>query len=489
MDARRKKVDVHLASTTHLNTGSANDVAVVKGIRGMSRSLREKNGMLLCALSVALIADFVLTSCGVSSMRAASVSLLPTASSKHSLMRAAYIKHVIVVIQENRSFDNLFARFPGAYGATEGKMSNGQVVKLKKSNLSFPYDFGHSWQVFLRDYDGGKMDGFNLERLGHGTAGAAPYQYVDPKQIEPYWEMAKSYVLADHMFQTQGSGSFTAHQDLIAGGTQINATESLIDFPSREPWGCDAPTGTKTSLLTVKQRYIDGGGPFPCFHYRTLRDLLDQKHVSWKYYSPRVEGSTGATWNAFDAIETVRYGPEWYSNITPDKRILFDISQGALPAVSWLVPDLVNSDHPHAGSDTGPSWVATVVNTIGQSPYWSSTAVIILWDDWGGFYDNAQPPFRDQFGGLGFRVPMLIVSPYARKGYIVHTQYEFGSILRFIEDNWKLGRLGTSDVRATSIVDCFDFTQGARVFTPIQVKYSRAYFDHQSSSNEPVDRE
>jgi phospholipase C len=402
-----------------------------------------------------------------------------------------YIDHVIVLIHENRSFDDLFATFPGADGATEGKMSNGKTVKLKKSDLDYPYDLGHSWPAFLRDYDGGKMDGFNLENGGNGhPAGTAPYQYVDPRQIAPYWDIAKAYVLADHMFQTQGSGSFTAHQDLIAGGTAIDSTKSLIDFPSAAPWGCDAPTGTVTTVLTRKQQYIAQGGPFPCLRYATLRDLLDAKGVSWKYYSPPVKGSVGAIWNAFDAVKAVRYGPEWQRNVTrSNKKIFADISGGTLPAVSWMVPDSVNSDHPGHRSRTGPSAVADLVNAVGQSPYWKSTAIVVLWDDWGGFYDNVRPPFRDRSGGLGFRVPMLVVSPYARQGYVSHTQYEFGSILRFIEDNWRLGRLGTSDVRATSIADCFDFARAPRRFEPIRATYGRAYFEHQAPSYEAVDSE
>jgi phospholipase C len=402
-----------------------------------------------------------------------------------------YIQHVIVLIHENRSFDNLFATFPGADGATEGKMSNGRTIKLKKVDLAYPYDLGHSFQGFLRDYDGGKMDGFDLEGGGNGhNAGTAPYQYVNPKQIAPYWDLAKSYVLADHMFQTQGSGSFTAHQDLIAGGTAIDSSESLIDFPSASPWGCDAPHGTTTTLLTIHQRLRYQQGPFPCLHYATLRDLLDAKHVSWKYYSPRVIGSTGSIWNAFDAIKAVRYGSEWNTNVTrTDKAIFRDIAAGSLPSVSWLVPDLVNSDHPGNHSNTGPSWVATLVNTIGQSQYWNTTAIVLIWDDWGGFYDNVPPPFRDRAGGLGFRVPMILVSAYARKGYVSHTQYEFGSVLRFIENNWRLGRLGTSDDRAKSIGDCFDFAQPPRKFHVIQANYSRAYFERQPASNLPVDTE
>jgi phospholipase C len=417
------------------------------------------------------------------------------------------IQHVVLVIQENRSFDDFFATFPGADGTTTGKTSNGKTVQLAEVDLSEPCDFGHSRNGFLNDYDHGKMNGFDLEGGSQkcpGKAGLKPYQYVNPDQIAPYWDIAEQYVLADHIFQTQGSGSYTAHQDLIAGGTAISPTESLVDFPSHEPWGCDSPPGTVTSLLVgaggivrapqhLKYRY--DAGPFPCLTYRTLRDVLDAKAVTWKYYSPPVQGSTGAIWNAFDGIKAVRYGPEWNSNITSSPKVFFsDVAHGKLPAVSWLIPDNVNSDHPGDHSDTGPSWVANVVNTIGQSAYWQTTAIVVVWDDWGGFYEHVPPPFFDNAGGLGFRVPMLVVSPYARLGpssggYISHTQYEFGSILRFIEDNFALGRIGSTDLRAASIADCFDFTQKPRKFTSIPSKYSRVYFERQPPSYRAVDTE
>jgi phospholipase C len=391
------------------------------------------------------------------------------------------IDHVIVVIHENRTFDNLFATFPGADGITTG-MHGGQQLALQEVGLAYPKDLGHSWNGFLRDYDGGKMDGFQA-----GTFNA--YQYVNPNDVEPYWKLAAQYVLADHMFQTQGSGSFTAHQDLIAGGTAINPKISLIDFPSHHPWGCDAPAGTRTTILTIEQKLRFHQGPFPCLSYRTLRDLLDKRHVTWKYYSPPLHGAPGSIWNAFDAIAAVRYGSEWDTNVVDNKRIFADISHGELPAVAWYIPSLTNSDHPGNHSDTGPSSVAALVNAVGESSYWRSTAIVVVWDDWGGFYDHVPPPFRDRAGGLGFRVPMLVVSPWARPGYISHTQYEFGSILRFIEDNWNLGTLGATDLRAASIADCFNFREAPRPFRTIGAKYSRAYFDRQPASNQPVDTE
>lgn len=394
------------------------------------------------------------------------------------------IQHVVVVIQENRSFDNLFATYPGADGATYGVLHTGQKFNLTKAPLLMTKELEHAYRGYVAEYDNGKMDGFDTVYFGSignpsQPAGTFPLRYVDPARIWQYWMMAKHYELADHMFQTQGSGSFTAHQDLIAGGTVINPTASIIDWPSQAPWGCDAPTpgpgngGTFTSYITVTGQYNFNTGPFPCLSYKTLKDLLDPKGVSWKYYTPPIDGnnSSGAIWNAFDAIRNVRYGPDWENDvISPETAVLSDAAKGALPAVSWVIPCGNNSDHA-AGEDYGPQWVASVVNAIGKSPAWPTTVILVVWDDWGGLFDHVRPPFIDQAGGLGFRVPMIAISPYSKSvGYVSHTQYEFGSIVRFIEDNWNLGRLGTTDERAASIADMFDFTKPPRAFTPIPSK-------------------
>ena len=339
-------------------------------------------------------------------------------------------------MQENRSFDNLFATFPGADGATTGQYKN-TTIPLRVAKLGEQCDFGHLYNAYRRDYDGGKMNGFYDES---GDAGAAtgcpkkadklPYQYVDPQQIAPYWQIAEQYVLADHLFQTQGSGSFSAHQDLIRGGTTFDRyqTESFVDVPDHAPWGCDAPQYTVTTYLlagTSHPKYKYHQGPFPCSSdfgsssasYRTLRDLLDAQRISWKYYVPPLTAhNSGNLWNAFDMIAPVRYGNEWTTNvISPETNIFSDIRHGRLASMSWVIPDLKNSDHPRSGSNTGPSWVARVVNALGESPYWPTTAIVIVWDDWGGFYDHEPPPLFDEWGGLGFRVPMLVVSPYARE--------------------------------------------------------------------------
>jgi phospholipase C len=437
-------------------------------------------------LALVLLAAVRLSACGGSSGASA-----PTVSIVAPAKKGKHFAHVVIIVQENRTFDNLFATYPGADGATTGKTFTGQTIPLKKMPLESVLSPDNSYQSWLIDYHSGQMNGFNLVPVKN-EPGTYVYQYVDPAQIQPYWDLARQYVLADHMFQTQGSGSFTAHQDLIAGGTAINASESIIDFPSAEPWGCDAPVGTVTTLITIGGNYLPHEGPFPCLTYPTMRDLLDAQGLSWKYYAPVVNQSFGGDlWNAFDAIKAVRYGPEWQTNqSSPETTIFTDIQRNTLPAVSWVIPDYQNSDHPGNTSDTGPSWVAQLVNAIGDSPAWDTSAIVVVWDDWGGWYDHVPPPGHQKIGGLGFRVPCLIISPYARIGYISHTPYEFGSILKFIENNWSLPQLGTTDVRAADFTnDFFDFSAKPRPFKDITAQYSRAYFLHQRPSNKPVDTE
>ncbi len=451
-----------------------------------SRTIRATLATAICA---------AVTACGSGGVRSLpATAQLPPAQSNGS----SPIRHVIIVIQENRTFNDFFATYPGADGTTTGEESDAKgrqtKINLAKTGLIQSLDMSHSYQSYQTARDGGKMDGFDRVTFGTGKPeGTYPYRYVNPNDIKPYWTLAKRYVLAEHMFQTQGSGSFTAHQDLIAGGTVVSPGEALVNLPGcggpKCIWGCDAPKGTGTSLISKNGQDLQlGQGPFPCLKYATLRDLLDAKNVTWKYYAPQMCCSNyGKLMSAFDAIKVVRDGPEWKKNIsTPQTNIFTDLTNHQLAAVSWIVPDATASDHPGYSSDTGPSWVAQVVNAVGESSYWNSTAIVIVWDDWGGFYDN-YPPNQLDYGGLGFRVPALIVSPYSKHGYIAKTHYEFGSILRFIEDNWNLGRLGTSDMRARSIVDSFDYNQHPGSFTPIRAKYSKQYFLTERPSGLPVD--
>jgi len=414
------------------------------------------------------------------------------------------IQHVVVMVQENRTFNNFFATYPGTDGTTTAKVVaqpsctppiSAGTIALTKTNLVLSYDLNHKYAGFKAGYDKGTMDGFDRIKRQNGKPECYdPLVYTDPSQIQPYWILAEQYVLAEHMFTTHGSSSFVAHQDLIRGSTQISSQYSLIDDPTSKVWGCDAKSKTKTSLITAKDKVLVAKGPFPCSNafpdsstYRTLRDLLDAAGLSWKYYVPKLGVNYGNILDAFDVIAPVRYGPEWATNVvSPETTVLNDVADGTLPAVSWVIPSEPDSDHPGESVDRGPAWVANVVNAIGESNYWNSTAIVVVWDDWGGLYDN-DPPAQRTFGELGFRVPALIVSPYAKAGHISTTTYEFGSILRYIEENWNLGYLGTTDSTANSLIDSFDYTQQPIQFQPIPSSFDRAYFLRQPPGLRPPD--
>jgi phospholipase C len=426
-----------------------------------------------------------------------------------------HISHVVVIIQENRSFENFFTGYPGANAPTSGcaiKEGRGTArpraarhfalpsaslgcpsgdvsIALKPTTFDDP-DLAHDWQSSIISYDKGKMDGFS--KIGASGEYQA-YSYVKRSLIKPYWDIAQQYVLADEMFPTEWGGSFTGHLNLVAGTDEIDQSppEAEIDNPTHAPYDCDSPPGTKSSYVTSKREVEMNKGPFPCFdQWNTIADVLDSAGVSWRYYSNKKLDA--GTWEPFEAIQYVRYGSDWKNIVAPQTKILTDPRKGDLASVSFVTPSLADSDHPwRTHSDLGPSWVASVVNAIGESSYWDSTAIILLWDDWGGFYDNAKPPQLD-YRGLGFRVPCLIISPYAKDGYVDHTHYEFASVLKFIEEVYGTGSIGPAsqgytDQRARSLDAAFDFNQPPRSFTAIPAKYPASHFLHEPPSDEPVD--
>jgi phospholipase C len=435
--------------------------------------------------SALVAANCLLASCG-SSSSANSITELPVRSaggfdeSPAAMLPGKYIKHVVIVVQENRSFDNIFYRFEGTQSGNCCYTHTGTRVPLHAITWSGP-DMWHDWSNAMTDWNHGAMNGFDENTLAttNQPDGLYAYGYLERGLVQPYWTMAQTYTLADRMFPTEFGPSFTAHIDLIASTTNLTPELAEVDGPATMPWGCDAPEGTWTSLVNSQRVVTTAAGPFPCFtQFRTMADTLDAAHVSWKYYTPSIHATA---WSQFDAIRNVRYGPDWKANvISPPSRVLADAKQGHLPAVSWVIPDAEDSDHAGAGSTTGPQWVSTVVNAIGTGPDWNSTAIVVLWDDWGGWYDSVPPPQLDA-RGLGIRVPCIIISPYARPHHISHTQYEFGSVLKFVEQVFRLPALGPAsfgytDSRANSIVDSFDFTQKPLIFTPIVVKHQASYF-------------
>jgi phospholipase C len=400
------------------------------------------------------------------------------------LAGSASIQHVIVIVQENRSFDNMFNGFPGADTAQTGQSQGGAVPLVAVPFETNPViDPGHYHYSFTAAYDGGLMDGFNGEGTysNVGTYHQVPsppnfaYAFLPQSETKPYWTLAKQFTLADRMFPSNSGPSFPAHQYLIAG-----QSDNVDEVPNGL-WGCDAAPGTLAPQLLPNGTEVPG--VFPCFDYATLGDELDAAGVSWHYYTP----ATVYLFSAYDAIRHIRYGTDWTTRVvTPETTILTDIANHALPQVSWVVPSFVNSDHALANSNTGPQWVASIVDAVGASPYWNNTAIFIVWDDWGGWYDHVAPPQLDVMG-LGVRVPLIVVSPYARHGYVSHSQHEFGSILRFIETTYGLNTLAASDARADSLADCFDFTQTLAPLQPVKTFMHPADFLSQARSDQPPD--
>ena len=354
------------------------------------------------------------------------------------------IKHIVIVVQENRSVDNLLNSFPGVDTVRVGYDHGGKKVPLKSTDFNTPYDISHGLRDFVRDYHGGKMDGYDLAPVSdvpgaHGSRnfGKYPqYTYLRPDVVQSYFAIGREFATADRMFQSNLEQSFAAHLFLIAG-----TSGGAVDVPSGRPWGCDAGPETFVPVMNKKRKITRR--VFPCFPFQTLGDELDEKSLTWAYYAPqvgkaadwqaynramRLHQSTkglahpdfGGLWSSYDAIDHIRFGPDWDANVvSPENTVLRDIRQRKLRAVSWVIPDFKNSDHSLSRSDTGPSWVASIINEIGTSAYWNDTVVIVTWDDSGGWYDHVKPP-QLAYDGLGSRVPLFIVGKYVKRGYIGH---------------------------------------------------------------------
>ncbi len=273
------------------------------------------------------------------------------------------IKHVVIIIQENRSFDNMFSGFPGAEAPRFGHEGEKKIA-LHSTPLEDSGNIENNWRDSISGWNNGKMNGFSHEHFYGGPRDYA-YAYVPRAESAPYWAMAEQYVLADHMFPTEFGPSFTAHLSLIAGNTDIKQGPiAEVDAPNRITWGCDAPPGTRSFTLNV-HRVERFNGPFPCFtRFATLAGVLDAAGVSWKYYASPLKQIGGKVWSEFSAIRAVRYGPDWKNVISPQTRILDDVPGGALAGVSWITPDWKDSDHTGSGYNDGPSWVASIATPI-----------------------------------------------------------------------------------------------------------------------------
>jgi phospholipase C len=406
------------------------------------------------------------------------------------------IQHVVIIVQENRSFNDLFYKYPGAKTATYGYNTSDQKITLLPIPLETTWDIEHDSWGFEAACNGTgsipgtdcQMNGFDNESYGCGSNCPnknPPYSYVPHYETKPYFAMAHQYVLADQMYASNfDASSFISHQFIIAA-----QAEASVNFPDGA-WGCPGGSGD-TIALVGPDRQVPDGYQRVCYSDNTLGEEADgaSPPVTWAYYAASYSGYPWI-WSAYQANQYVYYGSDWSKDVeSPPSQFLTDVANGNLRQISWVTPTWGNSDHAGSGSNTGPAWVASLVNAIGQSQYWDNTAIFIFWDDYGGWYDPEPPAYLDNYG-LGMRIPMLVVSAYARKGHVSHVHYEHGSILKFVEDTFGLGRLSASDTRATSPEkDCFDFNKPPRAFQVIPSVLGKDYFLHEAPDHHIPDAE
>ena len=369
------------------------------------------------------------------------------------------IKHIVVIMQENRSFDNYFGTYPGVDGIP---MKHGVptvcIPDPMRHDCLRPYhdthdvDLGgpHEQNAFATDYDNGKMDGFikaretctNVLDPKDCVATSPPDMmgYHTAAEIPNYWAYARNYVLQDHMFESNASWSLPAHLYLVSEW-------SALCIHAGNPISCH--TGIEDPGLPTDI----GPAPHtpPDYAWTDLTWLLYHHHVSWAYYlktGPEPDCETGAMfcrfrdqdprtpgiWNPLQYFDDVHQDHQ-LRNIQDTSALYTALKRNRLPAVSWVIPSGLVSEHPTSSIHKGQAYVTSVINAIMRSRDWSSTAIFLSWDDWGGFYDNVRPPAID-VAGYGFRVPGMVISPYARRGYIDHQQLSFDAFSKFIEDDF-----------------------------------------------------
>ena len=435
----------------------------------------------------ALAASILLGACGGANNWSEPMLARGALDARRASKPSSPITHVVVIVQENRSVDNLFQFMPGAATQSYGLNLENQEVALQPISLTANYDIRHAHFDFRAAYNKGAMNGWSKEACTGKCPSNPQYGYVPQSQVQPYYQMAETYTFGDELFQSNEGPSFPAHQYIVSG-TSTNYNNSpwrVAEDTGDNEGGCDSIPGTTARMIDAAGH--EGRLVFPCFARISIFTLLDDAKVSWHFY----QALTGpGPWNSVDALKQIWRNKQEYSSnvVTPPSQVLTDISNGNLASVVFVTPTAAESDHSGDNKGTGPAWVASIVNAIGASAYWNTSAIIVVWDDWGGWYDHVTPTIYNSYE-LGMRVPLVVVSPYAKPAYVSHVQYEFGSILKFIEETFNLGSLGTTDVRANDLSDCFNFGSHARAFKRIPAKYPASYFLHQPLSSEPPDND
>ena len=374
------------------------------------------------------------------------------------------IDHIVFVIKENRTFDHLFGRFPGADGATEGVTCQGETVPLERAE-DRTLDAPHGFVDGITAINGGEMNCF--ERVGYN-------QYRE-EDIPNYWAYAREFVLLDRFFSSVYGPTGIEHLWTFAAGTDRftdHGRPGQFGLGGREM--CDDPFEVMWSFQTLTPAQVreafqlqsEGKDSaeairrfwtlrWPCTDVEVLPDLIEDAGLTWKQYR-----GDNTFVQPLRIVRHVRYSRMW-NNVVTDAQFLRDLEGGDLPAVSWLTPSFALSDHPPASMCEGENWFVEQMNALGRSSYWDSTAVVLVWDDFGGFYDHVPAPHLDIYG-LGPRVPAIVISPYARPGAIDSDPMEFASVLRFIEQVFELPALNERDANADDMLDAFDFSQSPR---------------------------
>ena len=369
------------------------------------------------------------------------------------------IKRVIYLMLENRSFDNIFGKFPGADGATVG-LRAGKEVPLIRSPEWLPGDLPHDRAAHLNCLNRGKLDAFDGGIYGPVYA----YSQFEPNQVRNYYAWARDYVLCDNFFASVGGPSYPNHFFFVAGqsGGAIDNPENIetavVEGKKFKSWGCDA-LGDDVFVFV-----LDDEGNLTkhesCFDFPTVPEQLSQIGVDWAYYAA-VPGQAGYFWNALNGIGPIFHGDTFHEHTRPVGQLVADIQANRLPAVTWVTPRFELSDHPPFSTCFAQNWVTDIVNAVMKSDAWMHTAIFLAWDEWGGFYDHVLPPEVDGLG-LGIRVPALVISPYAKRGLIDHELGEFSTPLKFIEDNWGLPHLAPRIEQTHNFEHVFDFDRNPR---------------------------
>lgn len=378
------------------------------------------------------------------------------------------IKHVVFIVKENRTYDNYFARYPGGEGTRTGQTSDGRTVKLSVAPDVQKPDLGHSFFDGIISINGGKMNGFDRILNGDDLGG---YNSFKRSGMPNYWAYADNFVLGDHHFSSMYGPTFPEHLYTVGGQAGDVVGNKL---QTNSPGGyCDDPGETVYRFIKMKKKEqrevmraeervdLDRVGDFweevrACFNFEVIQDQLDENEISWHYYADE-----GSWMNALLAIKHMRFSKHWGKDITEEEQFMKDITSGNLDEVSWVVPGPGVNEHPGGPSVCmGENWTVEHVNAIMRSKYWKNTVIFITWDDFGGFYDHVPPPHTDHMG-LGPRSPFLVISPWAKEGFVDDTVTEPSSVLALIEEMYDLDCLTNRDCNASNLAQVFDFDQPA----------------------------